>query len=114
MLLAAFVLLSAAVLFGLFLAGTRPRGRGRFLHWPVVHGVLGAAGLAALALAWRRGGLHGPFAADALALIGAGLLAGLAIAGFAWRGRAAPMATILVHAALAGIGYLIVAGFAFG
>ena len=112
--LVAAVLLSAAVLLGMFLAATRPAQRGDFAHWPVVHGGLGAAGLIGLLLAWRAGALHGPFGADALGLIGAGLLVGLYIAGSAWRGRAVPAAAVWIHAALAGIGYLIVAGFAFG
>ncbi len=114
MLLAAFAVLSVAVLLGLWLAGTNPDDRGAFSRWPAVHGVAGATGLAALAVAWSRAAIVGPFATDAVALVGLGLLVGLFVAWRAWRGRPVGMAMILTHAALAGIGYLVVAGFAFG
>ena len=114
MLLAAFAALSLAVLLGLFLAGTNPDDRGGFSRWPVVHAAAGVTGLAILALAWSRAAIVGPFAADAVALIALGFMAGLFIAWRAWRGRPVGMAVVLIHAAFAGIGYLIVAGFAFG
>jgi hypothetical protein len=114
MLIGGFAVLSVAVLLGLWLAGTNPADRGGFAHWPIAHGLLGAAGLGVVALAWRRSGFSGPFAADAVGLIGLGLLAGLTIALLRWRRRPVGLAVILTHAALAGIGYLIVAGFAFG
>lgn len=114
MLTAAFVALSVAVMLGLFLAGTTPADRGGFARWPWVHGLAGACGFAALLAAWWRAALGGAFAADAVALIGGALLLGLIVAGLAWRGRRPGMAVILTHAAFGGIGYLLVAGFAFG
>ena len=114
MLLAAFAGLSVAVLLGLFLAGTHPADRGGFAHWPVVHGTAGACGVAALLLAWQRAALSGAFGLDAVALTGAALLAGLAMAWITWRGRRLPLALLALHAAFGGIGTLIVAGFALG
>lgn len=114
MLVAAFAVLSVAALLGLWLAGTRPADRGGFGWWPLTHGGVGAAGLLCLALAWQRAALGGRFAADCVGLIATGLLLGVGMALLAWRGRRVSMTAILVHAALAGIGYLMVAGFVFG
>ncbi len=114
MLVGAFVLLSLAAGLGLYLAGTNPADRGGFGHWPIVHGNLGGAGVLALLLAWHEGTLHGTFGGDAVVLVGGALVVGLVIAWFGWRDRPVPLAVILVHGALAGIGYLIVAGFALG
>lgn len=114
MLFGAFAVLSVTILLGMFLASTTPASRGDFARWPLVHGLCGAAGLAFLALAWQRARLSGPFAMDALGLISLGLLVGLTMAVMARRGRPLPAAALIVHAALAGIGYLIVAGFALG
>ena len=109
-------LLSAAVLAGVVLAllhlrATSPAQRP---PWAVgmAHGLVGAAGLALLLLALRgppRGVLTGAssFGLQAAVLLGAALLAGIAIAVLARPWSRAASAAIVVHALLAVTGYVM-------
>jgi len=108
MLWAAFAITSLTVLLGGWLLAARRGWVG------VVHGSCGAAGVAAVLLARRGGALSGAFGADALWLLAAGLGAGLILAGYALRRRRPADAVLVLHVALAGIGYLLLAGFALG
>jgi hypothetical protein len=108
---AAFCLCCAAVVIGAGLAIPYFRGSYRRLPWPigVVHGVLGAAGLAALLLVLR----HGPppsgmgttgFPPAAAALLGIALLLGLAIG---LRRRHPASVLVALHAGLAIAGFVV-------
>lgn len=109
MLTLAFALLCGAALFGAalairYLAGTGAKPPPAAL--PPVHGTLGAAGLAVLILALRRGlpessldtAGFGPIAA---ALLGSALALGLATAPAAWRQRRPAGTLVGAHAGLA-------------
>ncbi len=99
--LISFALLSLTVLLGACLLA------GRLYRARLVHGLCGAAGLAALLLAFRAGTLSGPFAADALGLAAAALLGGIYLA---LRGRGTGL-VVLLHGLAGGLAYLLLAGF---
>jgi hypothetical protein len=79
---------------------------------PPLHGVFGAAGLAALILALRRGlpasslGTAG-FGPSAAALLGLALALGLVMIAPAWRRRRRPGALVGAHAGLAIAGLVV-------
>lgn len=109
MLTLAFALLCAAALLGAVLAIRYLAGVGfRLLPaaLPPIHGVIGAAGLAALILAWRHGlrptkfGTAG-FGATAAILLGLALAIGLVIGLVAWRRRRPAGTLVGAHAGLA-------------
>ena len=82
----------------------------------VVHGILGAVGLAALLLALRgpaRGVALGvgSFGRIAAGLLVVALVAGLVILGMRWRDRRLPGAVIGVHATIAISGIVILAAY---
>jgi hypothetical protein len=110
----AFAALSLAVGLGMWLAAGAP-GRADLPRWKIglAHGIAGAGGVLALLVAWG-GSVPGTFAKDALALLVVGLIVGAGMALFAARSGRLPMAAVAIHAALAGIGYLILAGFVLG
>ena len=112
MLSLALVILSAAVLAGIVLALLHLRGAPP--HWTLgaLHGVAGAAGLAALLLALRgppRGVLAGvgAFGAIAAVLAVAALAVGLAVAALARRAHGGTGLVIAVHATLAITAYVL-------
>jgi hypothetical protein len=113
MLLAAFGLLSLAVLAGLGLIALHARPRRP--HWAIgaAHGTVGATGLAVLVAAAATGAPHGAAAGaggfdwTASALLGLALLAGLAIPLTAWRARGLTGLALALHASIAIIGYVI-------
>ncbi len=118
MLALAFGVLSLAAALGAtaFIAHQRGRGFGG-ISLPAIgatHGLIAASGVIILLLAWRRGDIIGKGAVDALLLLGAGLLGGLTIALLAWKRSAVPGGLVLVHALVAGLGYLILAGVTLG
>lgn len=110
-----FYLLGAAVALGSGLAIQFIRGPAvRPAPRPVaaVHGVLGAAGLAALLLALRRGlppsatGTAG-FVPAAAILLGLALVAGLLIALAAWPRRRPAGVLVAIHASAAVAGFVV-------
>lgn len=112
----AFGLLCAAALLGgalaaLYLRG--PRAKRPTASLPAAHGVLGAAALAALTLALRRGvpetamGLSG-FGRTAAGLLIAALLFGLLLARATWHGRRPNELLVGTHAGLAIAGFVLV------
>jgi hypothetical protein len=108
MLMVCFAILSMTVGLGAVLVAGR-RG------WlAMIHGVSGAAGLAVLALAFRRGLLNGKLALDVLVLLAAGFCGGLLMASYGWRRRRPPGLVLLLHAFAGGVAYLMLFGFAFG
>jgi len=118
MLALAFGILSAAALLGGALIVAQQRGRA-FASIPMsglgaTHGLIGATGVIVLLLAWHEGDIFGKGAIDALALLGAGLLGGLTIAGLAWKRGQVPGGLVAMHALVAGLGYLLLAGFTLG
>ena len=111
----AFTILCVAVAIGLGLGIHHLRGPAagrppRFI--PPVHGVVGAAGLALLLLALRRGvppsaeGTAG-FAPAAAMLFALALLIGLVMAALTWRGRRPPGVVVAVHAGAAIAGFVV-------
>jgi hypothetical protein len=113
-LLAAFALLSLAVLLGLLLAVLHVRaagGRAR-ARLGLLHGGAGAAGVAVLLLA-RRDAVAQVLAWDAVALLAAALLGGAVW--YVWQRRGRPPELVLVlHGAAALIGYALLAALAGG
>jgi hypothetical protein len=107
MLIGCLAALSLAVLLGAcILAGVLRRGA-------LVHGFSGALGLTFLVLAWRQAELSGPFAGDAVVLLGAGLCGGLLIGVLHRLGRPSPGLLLFLHASAGGLAYLLLAGFVF-
>ncbi len=118
MLALAFGVLSLAAALGAtaFIAHQRGRGFGG-VSLPAIgatHGMIATAGVIILLLAWREGEIFGKGGVDALLMLGAGLLGGLTIAFLAWKRGAVPGGLVLVHALVAGLGYLILAGVTLG
>jgi hypothetical protein len=82
--------------------------------WPIplVHGALGAAGLAVLLRVWQRGlpasaaGTAG-FGPAAAALLGLALVLGLVIAYVAWHRNRPAGLLVAVHASLAIAGFVL-------
>lgn len=115
MLTLAFALLCGAALFGAVLAiGYLAAASARPLPTalPPLHGVLGAAGFAALVVTLHRGppasdfGTAG-FGPIAAVLLGAALVLGLATALMRWRRRRPAAALIGAHAGLAIAGLVV-------
>ncbi len=104
----AFLAFSVAVALGLALLAGQPR------RAALVHGAMGLAGLALLAVSLWRGAPRGPFAWDALALASAAACGGALFHGLARAGRRAPALLIPLHATAGGLAYLLLAGFVFG
>lgn len=110
----AFYLCCAAVALGAGLAVHFLRGPAlRRPPWPLplAHGALGAAGLAALILALRRGLPASPwgtagFGPAANVLLALALALGLAIALVGWR-RRPPGLLVAVHASIAVAGFVV-------
>ena len=112
MLALAFVILTAAVLFGVVLALQRLRGSRPAWQVGALHGVTGVAGLGALLAALRgppRGVLTGvtSFGMAAAVLAAAALAVGLAIAVLGQRLRRGAGSMIAVHGALAITAYVL-------
>lgn len=110
MLRTAIVLLAIAALGGLLMAGMRFSGRA---HPPplitMVHGLLAGAGLTLLLYAGFTGHLSGGgWLGVAILVVAAagGLVLNL---GYHWKSQALPVWLVLVHAAVAVVGFLVLA-----
>lgn len=103
--------LSVAVLLGMALAVMHVRpGGGRVLaRVGLLHGGVGALGVAAMLVALRQSVL-GALGWDAVALLTAALLGGGTYYVLARRGRP-PGLLLVLHGALAFIGYVLLAGY---
>jgi hypothetical protein len=102
-LLISFALLSIAMLLGGLLVSGRAR------RWTVLHGGCGGLGALALAVAMGNKALSGPFATDALVLVGLAFAGGLGLATLARGSR--PALVVFLHATAGGLGTLLLAGF---
>lgn len=114
-----FAVLALAVVLGAVLAVLHLRPSGLRPSWPVglVHGAIGAAGLALLIASLggsSRGATNGTaeFGTFAAALIALALLAGLGLLAMLSSGRR-PGVLIAVHATLAITGFVILAAYLF-
>jgi hypothetical protein len=109
----AILCVAAAIGGGLAIQHLR-RAPERRPPWPIplAHGALGAAGLAMLLWALRRGlppstmGTAG-FGPAAALLLGLALALGLVILQAAWRGRRPPGVLVAIHASLALAGFVV-------
>jgi hypothetical protein len=114
----AFGILSAAAVLGALLIVAQQRGRAfariSMSGLGAMHGLIGATGVIVLLLGWQEGDVFGKAGVDALVLLGAGLLGGLTVALLAWKRGGAPGGLIAMHALVAGLGYLLLAGFTLG
>jgi hypothetical protein len=114
MLKSAFALLCAAVLIGAGLAVAYLRGpQAKPPHRIIalMHGLIGAAGLAVLLVTLRRGLPHtgmgtSGFGVISAALLGTAFVLGVALA-VSWRSRRPPSAFIGFHASLAIAGFVM-------
>jgi hypothetical protein len=110
-LLLSFAALSIAVLLGMALVvlHVRPGGGRVQARLGLLHGGVGAIGVAALLVALRHAVL-GALAWDAVALLTAGLLGGVTWFVLAQSGRP-PDLILVLHGAVAFIGYVLLAAF---
>lgn len=106
-------LFAGAALIGLYMA-TRVFA-GAMPPWAagVVHAVLAASGLVALALAYLNGGLA-QMAVIALGVLVLAALGGFFLGSFHIRKQVAPKPVVVIHAAAAVIGFALLAAAAFG
>ena len=90
--------------------------RGRLAPWTIslLHAALGATGLVLAGLVVLQGGENVPAMAPvALAILVVAALGGFFLASFHARKTVAPRAVVFVHAGVAVIGFLLLAGGAF-
>jgi hypothetical protein len=104
--LLAVILLGATALGGLFTISLRFRGGNPPLLIAGVHGLIGASGLIALAVAVLSQGAHGLPLVSLIVLVAAALL-GFFVVSFHLRGRLIPLGFALFHAFLAILGYTL-------
>ena len=97
-----FALLSLAVVLGALLLG------GQALRARPVHGLLGAAGVAAACLAALQGGLRGGFGGAVLGLLLVALCGGVVL----WRGGRLGL-VVFLHVMAGGVAYLLLIGVVF-
>lgn len=104
MLILAIVLFAVAALGGIVLAIMRIRGRLTLpLGLALVHGIVAAAGLAALIAAVATGlGAKTPLVLFLVAAVG-----GFVLFSFQLRKKAIPIAVMVVHAIVAVVGFLL-------
>jgi len=112
MLVYAVFAFAAAAVLGLVLAASVLRGL--FAPWALslVHAALGATGLV-LVILGVMGGNVGKYATWALVLLLIAALGGFFLASFHARKQPGPKAVVVIHASVAVIGFLLLAGTAF-
>lgn len=110
MLKTAVVMLAITAAGGLLIAGIRFSGRPHPPSWlAMLHGLLAGSGLTLLIYAAVVAGLPGSAWAG-LVLLAAAALGGLVLnLGYHWRNLPLPIWLVLVHAAVAAIGFVVLA-----
>lgn len=110
MLKTAVILLAITALGGLLIAGMRFSGRPHPPSWlAMLHGLLAGSGLTLLLYAAFTAGLPGA-AWTGLALLVVAALGGLVLnLGYHWKNLALPVWLVLVHAAVAATGFVVLA-----
>jgi hypothetical protein len=110
MLKTAVVLLAITAAGGLLIAGMRFSGRPHPPSWlAMLHGLLAGSGLTLLLYAAFTAGLPGS-GWTGLALLALAALGGLVLnLGYHWKNLALPIWLVLVHAAVAAVGLVILA-----
>ena len=111
MLLYAVIIFAIAAVGGLVLA-TNVMG-GRLAPWPlsILHALLGAAGLVILILAVMSGA--GGFIPISLAILVVAALGGFYLASRHVKSQIAPKGVVVIHALVAVVGFLLLAGSVF-
>lgn len=107
MLRTAVVLFALTALGGLLLAGIRFSGRQPPIAVAMLHGLLAAAGLTLLLYAAFTGGLPGGGWIGLVLLAGAALGGIVLNLGYHWKQLPLPVWLVLVHAAIAVIGFVL-------
>ncbi len=100
-----FALLFTAVLLGGLLVSGRAR------RFALLHGGCGGLGALALLQALTARELSGPFATDAVVLVGLAFAGGLGLATLSRQTR--PGLVVFLHASAGGLGTMLLAGFVF-
>jgi hypothetical protein len=111
MLVYAVIVFAVAALGGLIMAMSVLRGRLAPWALSLIHAGLGAAGLILVILAVVGGA--GSNATIALVILLVAALGGFFLASFHLRGKVGPKPVVLIHASVAVIGFLLLAGTAF-
>jgi hypothetical protein len=106
-------LFAVAALIGIYMASRVFAGAMPPWAAGVVHALLAASGLVLLAVAYFNGGAP-QMAAIALAVLVVAALGGFFLGSFHIRKQVAPKPVVVIHAAVAVIGFLILAAVAFG
>jgi len=110
----AVVIFAVGVVGGLILAASVLRGRLASWALSLVHAALGATGLVLTAVVVFGTGNEPPaHAALALALLAVAALGGFFLASYHLRKQPGPRAVVLIHAGVAVVGFLLLAGGAF-
>lgn len=111
MLIYAVIVFAVAALGGLVLAASVLRGRLAPWALSLVHAALGATGLALVLVAVLQGA--GGYAPIALGILLVAALGGFFLASFHLRRQPGPKPVVVIHAGVAVIGFLTLAGTAF-
>lgn len=110
----AVIIFAIGALGGLVLAGSVLRGKLAPWALSLLHAALGATGLVLTAIVVFGAGETVPqYAGLALLLLVIAALGGFFLASFHLRGRPGPKPVVLIHAGVAVIGFLLLAGGAF-
>jgi hypothetical protein len=108
----AVLVFAIAAVGGLVLAASVLRGRLAPWALSLLHAALGATGLVLTALVVFGAGAAG-HASIALLLLAIAALGGFVLASFHVRGQPGPKAVVVIHAGVAVIGFVLLAGTAF-
>lgn len=110
----AVIVFAIGALGGLVLATSVLRGKLAPWSLSVLHALLGATGLVLTAIVvFGLSGSVAPHAGIALVLLVIAALGGFFLASFHVRNRPGPKAVVLIHAGVAVIGFVLLAGGAF-
>jgi hypothetical protein len=110
----AVIVFAVGALGGLVLATSVLRGKLAPWALSLLHAALGATGLVLTAIVvFGLGGTAAPHAGLALLLLAIAALGGFFLASYHLRNRPGPKPVVLIHAGVAVIGFLLLAGGAF-